>query len=173
MEELQNWAALAGIIGALTIITGGGFALLQLKEFRRNRRYQAAADLFHQFSAPEAARAFKLVRHLPDNVTVAQLKEMDSEFEDSMLVVGMILESIGLMVYRRIASFEVVNDLAGGMIAMVWRKIGCWIIEWRELDNDPAFAEWFQWLAERTAEFNSDYRPAYVAHADWSKSRSD
>jgi len=173
MEELQTWAALAEILGALTIVTGGGFALIQFREFRRNRRYQVAADLCHQFSAPETARAFKLVRQLPDDVTVAQLKEMDPEFEDSILIVGMILESIGLLVYRRIASFEIVHDLAGGMIAMVWRKIGAWIIEWRELDDDPAFAEWFQWLSERAAEHNRDYSPAHIAHAEWSRSRAD
>ena len=71
MEGLQTYAALAEIFGALTIICGSAFALFQFREFRKMRRYQVAADLCHQFSAPDTARAFKLVRQLPDNVTVA------------------------------------------------------------------------------------------------------
>jgi hypothetical protein len=43
------------------------------------------------------------------------------------------------------------------------------LAEMRELDDDPARGEWFQWLAERCAEFNRDCDPAYIAHAGWNK----
>ena len=138
-----------------------------LQDFRN--RYQVAADLCHQFSAPDTARAFKLFRQLPDDVTIEQLNAMGPEYEDSMLIIGMILETMGLMVFRRIASYETVNELAGGMITMVWRKAGRWVIEWRELENDPEFSEWLQWLSERIAESSTDSAPAYVAHATWKK----
>jgi hypothetical protein len=45
------------------------------------------------------------------------------------------------------------------------------LAEMRELDDDPARGEWFQWLAERCAEFNRDYGPAYIVHTDWKKWR--
>jgi hypothetical protein len=169
MDGLQTWAALAEILGALTIVSGGAFGLLQFREFRKNRRYKVAADLCHQFSAPETARAFKLVRQLPDNVSLAELREMGPEYEDAVMIVGMILETMGLMVYQGIASFTTVNDLAGGMVMLVWRKAGRFVAEVRELDDDPARGEWFQWLAERCAEFNRDCDPAYIAHAGWKK----
>ena len=169
MDGLQTWAALAEIFGTLTIVSGGAFGLLQFREFRKNRRYTVAADLCHQFSAPETARAFKLIRQLPDNVSAAELQEMGQEYEDAVMIVGMTLETMGLMVYQGIASFTTVNDLAGGMITLVWRKTGSFVAEMRELDDDPARGEWFQWLAERCAEFNRDSDPAYIAHAGWNK----
>ena len=169
MDNLQTLAALAEIFGALTIVGAGLFGLLQLREYRTTRRQRVAADLCRQFSAADTARAFKLVRQLPDNVSVAQVKEMDQEYEDAMLIVGMYLESIGLQVCQGIASFATVNELAGGMVTMTWRKLGRWIAEWRELDNDPYFGEWVQWLAERVAEVKSTNDPAYIEHANWKR----
>ncbi len=54
-------------------------------------------------------------------------------------------ESTGLMVKRQIISFDVVNDLVGGVIKVTWRKLDMWIHEWREARN-PEAGEWFEWL---------------------------
>lgn len=171
MDELQTYAALAEIFGALTILCGGAFAFFQVREFRKIRRYQVAADLCHQFSAPDMARAFKLVRQLPEDVTMAHLKTMEPEYEDSVLIVGMFMETLGLMVYQRIASYKTVQELAGGMVTMVWRKIGRWVTEWREVEDNPEFGEWLHWLSERIAESSNEEGPAYIVHANWNKKR--
>jgi len=59
MKDLQTYAALAEIFGALTIVGAGMFGLLQLREYRNTRRQHVAAELCRQFSAPDTARAFK------------------------------------------------------------------------------------------------------------------
>ena len=83
-----------------------------------------------------------------------------------MQIVGMTFETMGLLVYKEIASFEIVQKLAGGLLLMMWRKIGTWTQEVRVDQGNPRFGEWVQWLAERLAEREGDMVPAYEAHAD-------
>ncbi len=43
-EDLSHYAAIAEILGVAAIIGGAFFGLIQMSEYKRNRRYQAAAD---------------------------------------------------------------------------------------------------------------------------------
>ncbi len=167
MNDLTTWASIAEIFGGLAILAGGLFALVQLSEFRRRRRAQVAAELCRSFSSPELARAITLVRSLPDGIHLDQLREMDREYEVSAQVIGMSFETMGLLVHEDIAAFHTVQDLTGGLLLMIWRKIGVWVEDTRIEHDNPRFGEWVQWLAERVAEQEAGKVPAYVAHADW------
>ena len=50
MDSLQTYAAIAEIFGALTIILGGAFGIMQFREFRARRRQQIASDLCQEFT---------------------------------------------------------------------------------------------------------------------------
>ena len=167
MESLQTYAAIAEIFGALTIILGGVFAVIQLREYRTRRRQQVASDLCHEFTNPDLARAVTLIRSLPDGISLVELQAMDSEYQEAGQIVGMTFETMGLLVYRNIASFEVVQELTGGLLLMMWRKIGVWVEETRADQGNPRFGEWTQWLVERMEECEADLEPAYVKHKNW------
>ena len=167
MESLQTLAAAAEIFGALTIVGGGVFAVVQLREFRRRRAAQVAAELCRGFSEPELARAVNLLRSLPDGIQPEAVRERGDEVEEAMQIVGMSFETMGLLVYREIASFEIVQELAGGLLLMMWRKLDAWIHAVRVEQGNPRFGEWVQWLAERVAECEPDMVPAHEAHAGW------
>ena len=81
----------------------------------------------------------------------------------------MSFETMGLLVYRRIASFEIVQELCGGLLLEMWRTIEPWCSENRERHNNPRFGEWVQWLAEQIVEVESDISPAYEAHKNWKR----
>lgn len=167
MEHLQTIAAMAEIFGALTIVVGGVFAVFQLMEFRKRRKYQVAAELCRQFSDPQFGRAITLIRMLPDGVPVDALREMDPEYEEAAQVVGMAFETMGLLVYRNLASFHLIQELSGGLMLTVWRKLEVWITTTRVESGNPRFGEWMQWLTERVAEHESSMVPAYEAYAHW------
>ena len=168
MDQLSTYAAFAEIFGALAIVIGGLFAVLQIAEFRRRRTYQVAADLCRGFMEPELAKAVTLIRSLPDGVSLDDLRERDPIYEEAAQTVSMTFETMGLLVHRGIASFEIVQQLTGGLLLMMWRKVGTWIAETREVESNPRFGEWVQWLAERVEERESDLEPAHLAYADWS-----
>lgn len=171
MAELQTIAAMAEIFSALTIVGAGVFAVIQFSEYRKRRRYQVAAELCRQFSDPEFGREVTLIRRLPDGISAEALGSMDPEFEESAQIVAMAFETMGLLVHKNLASFQLIQELTGGLLLTLWRKLEVWIRTTRELSGNRRFGEWVQWLAERLAEEERSIVPAYEAYADWRRGR--
>ncbi|MGH0037877.1 MAG: DUF4760 domain-containing protein [Myxococcota bacterium] len=167
MDRLADYAAIAEIFGALTIVFSALFAAVQYLEYRKRRSSEAAAELCRRFAEPELGRAVNVVRGLPDGVTLKQIEAMDPECQQAAQIVGMAFETMGLMVFRGMASFSTIQDLTGGLLLMMWRKISVWVEETRVEQGNPRFAEWVQWLAERMAECEQHKVPAHIAHASW------
>lgn len=169
MNDLETYSAIAEIFGGMAIVGGAIFGLIQLSEYRKRRSYQVAADLCRGFTEPELAKAVILLISLPDGISLQDLRERDAKYEEAVQIVGMTFETMGLLVHKEIASFQIVQELAGGLSLMMWRKSECWVKETRLEQRNPRFGEWFQWLAERVAEREADITPAYEAYADWGK----
>jgi hypothetical protein len=167
MNDLATWASIAEIFGASAILCGAIFGLVQFMEAKHRRRSQVAAELCRAFAEPELARAITLLRNLPDGIPLRDLQAMDREFESSAQVVGMSFETMGLLVHENIADFHVVQQLTGGLLLMVWRKIHVWTEETRVEHDNPRFGEWVQWLVERIEEREAEMVPAYLAHREW------
>jgi hypothetical protein len=74
---------------------------------------------------------------------------------------------MGLLVFQRIAPFGLVVELAGGIIVVMWHKLGPWLNQIRVEQSQPSWAEWFQWLAQQCARHKSHGAPAYAKHVNW------
>lgn len=169
MTDLNTLGNIADIISALTVIGGAGFAILQVHQFRTQRRDNVAAELMQTFYNPEFARALRMVLQLPDDCAAADLRSRGAEYEEAATIVAINYEAIGLLVFKEITPFSIVKELTGGLTMVLWRKLQCWTREVRVEHSQPSFAEWFQWLAERLHEHASDKatQPAYRKFANW------
>ncbi len=167
--ELQTLANLAEVLGATTIIGGAIFALLQVREFREQRRQSVAVELAKTFQSPELVRAINLVRSLPDGVTAREMRERGPEYEDAAVSVAMTHETIAILIFERLASFEMVRELTGGLIIITYRKLEQWVHDVREENAQPSWAEWYQWLVEQMERESStkEANPAHRRHAGW------
>ena len=170
MTDMEILANLAEVLGTLTIIGGLLFAVIQIRQYRQQLRETATLELMNKFQTQEFSQAFRILRSLPEDVPSSEIKANNPETEAAAMFVCSVYETVGVLVFRRILPFQVVEDLTGGAIALCWRKLRAWIEELRvETSNDRVF-EWFQWLAERCAEqqrIESKSLPAYKAHRNW------
>ena len=164
--DLQDLANLAQAIGAATVVAGGLFALIQFNEYKRQRQDAAAAQVMHAFIGPELAHALTVLRGMPDAVSAEELREGGLEAEYAAVVVCMTFEVLGVLVYKRIASFPLVVELSGGIVVVMWRKLGPWLTQMREEQQQPSWAEWFEWLARQCERYKDEDRPAYIKHID-------
>lgn len=167
MADLTLYASLAEIFSATAIVGGALFAIVQLREYKARRRNESAAELCRQFTEPELAKAVILLNSLPDDLGIEGFRERGTEYEEAAQVMGMTFETMGFLVHKKMASFRVVQELTGGLLLMMWRKTGRWIIKMREAENNPRFGEWVQWLAQKISESEPEMRPAYELYADW------
>ena len=165
--QLSNLVDLSQLLVAITVVVGTVFGLLQLSEFKRQRRESTAGELMRSFMGVEFARAQAIVMRLPDGIPAADLRSLGSEVEQAAVLVCTTCESMGVMVFERITPFPLVLNLAGGLVVVLWRKLEPWVVELRKEQSNPADSEWFQWLAHQCEQRKSTTLPAYVIHRNW------
>ena len=102
MKDLSHLADMAEIVGAMFVIGGVFFAIVQMRQLRQQRRELAAIELFRFFGNPEFADAYYRILKLPDGLTPEVLRNKDSGIETSAILISTTMENIGVMVYHRI-----------------------------------------------------------------------
>ena len=123
VADLNTLANLAEIFGAVFVIGGLGFGVIQLQHYRQQRRETAAIELLRSFHNPEFSRSLRAVLALPRGVRKSDLGECSADQENAIMVVVLTFESIGVMVFRGIVPLEMVDELLGGVCVESWRRL--------------------------------------------------
>jgi hypothetical protein len=169
VADLATLANIAEILGGLAIVGGGIFAVVQFREFREQRRQAVAVELVRSFGDPVLANAVNLMQQLPDGASAELLRSKGRDYEHAATMIAISYETVGLLVFRGMASFAMVHDLHGGLAVVMWRKLVTWVDTVRREQSHRSFAEWFQWLAEQLERESAqkEAHPAYERYADW------
>ncbi len=70
------------------------------------------------FYNPDLARAVALLHHLADGISANELREMGPAYAEAAIIISPTFETIGLRVCKKIAKFDLVVELAGGMVRL-------------------------------------------------------
>ena len=172
MSDLSRLADMAEILGALVVIGGLIFAMMQMRNFRQQRRELAAIELFRFFANPEFNRAYEQILKLPDGLSTADIEARHAGMEHCAMLICTTMENIGVMTHQRIVPYMVVKNLMGSSSIILWNKLEHWVYALREETGSGEAFEWFQWLAERLDELSDpNEKPAFVAHKAWRPAR--
>jgi hypothetical protein len=164
---LDALANLAEIIGAGSIITGLIFGWIQVRSYRTQQRDMIAVNLAQTFYNQDLARALTLLQPLPDGVTLKELREYGDDHINAAITVTTSYETMGLLVFKRVATMELVLDLAGGIVTTMNRKLRVWQNDVRIEQIQPSWAEWFEWLGDQAEKHKGDAVPAHIRNKDW------
>jgi len=172
MNDLSRLADMAEVLGALVVVGGLIFAVMQMRNFRQQRRELAAIELFRFFGNADFNRAYERILKLPDGLTTEEIEIRQLGLEKCAMQISTTMENIGVMTHQRIVPYIVVKSLMGSSAVILWKKLEHWVYDLREeIGNEEAF-EWFQWLAERLEELaDPDEQPAFIAHKSWRPAR--
>lgn len=165
--DLRTLVDVSQLVAAATVVGGTVFALLQLREIRRQRQEAVALDVLRTLMDSDFAEAMMRVTNLPDGMGLREMREAGPEVEKAATLMATTFEAIGVMVHRRIAPLPLVQDLIGGIVVVLWRRLGPWIRELRVEQSNPSDSEWFQWLAEQVERRGGKDSVAYEAHRNW------
>ncbi len=174
MTDLSRLADMAEILGAIIVVGGVVFALIQMRQIRQQRRELAAIELFRFFGNPEFVKSYRVVLTMPDKLSKRDLLAEDPDNEDHAMLISTTMENIGVMMYHRIIPSLVVNHLIGASVVILWSRLEGWIEDTRrELGDDAAF-EWFQWRAARMRDGHApNADPAFVRYRRWKPFRQE
>ncbi len=165
--ELSEIANIAEIIGASSIVFGLIFGLIQVYHFRAQQRNSVASNLAQTFYNPTLARAIALIQTIPEDTTLEELRDLGDEYMDAAVTVTTSFETMGLLVYRRIAPFDLVQDLVGGIVCTMTRKLKVVMQELRIEQDQPSWAEWFEWLGDQLNRTKTASDPAHIQFKNW------
>jgi hypothetical protein len=164
----------ANLVNAIAVTAGVIFAAAQIRHYRQGRKRDAMLELVRSFQSPAFTSALRRVLSLPDGATTKQIHEiLGPDGEDAVYLVSLTWESVGILLFRRELTLDLVDDFFSGPILLSWRKLQVYAEEWRRTLNRETGSEWFHWLAERMMEREklSPPVPAYKAHQTWQERR--
>jgi hypothetical protein len=164
---LTTWGSIAQIIGAGSIVTGLIVGWIQIRHLRTQQRDAVAINLAQTFYSQDLAQAITILQPLPDGISLAQMRDLGDAYEQAAITVCTSFETMGLLVYKRIAPLDLVLDLAGGIVSNMSRKLRQWNEDLRVEQQQPSWAEWFDWLGDQALKKKSVADPAYIKHKNW------
>ncbi len=165
--NLATWANIAEIIGALSIVTGFTFGWIQIRHLRNQQRDAVAINLAQTFYSKDLAAAIGLIQSVPDGISLAEMRALGEAYQRAAITVVTSFETMGLLVFKRIAPLDMVMDLAGGIVSVMCRKLRRWQRDLREEQQQPSWGEWFEWLGDQALANKADAEPAHIRHRNW------
>jgi hypothetical protein len=166
--DLQTLANLSQIVGVAAVIATLVFGLLQVRQFRQQRRDAAGAELVRSFQDAEFIRAYQVLGVLPEDATAEEFRAAGPQAEEAALALGMRYELLGLLVFREIMPLSLVAQSTGSVAIQFWGRMRAWVAEKREADGQPHLLEWFQWLIEQLEKGGRRAEPpAFARYRDW------
>ena len=150
--DLITIVNIARIVSSVVVISGIIFGIIQIRQYRQQRQDVAAVQLVNSFQNSDFIHSLRAVWSLPDTASWQELQACGKDWPEAAFQVAMTMETMGVLVYRRIVPLAILDELMGDAILVLWHKLQPWVDHLRtEQKRDSAY-EWFQWLAERLAE---------------------
>lgn len=167
MSIKHSW--LFDFVTMVAVVSGVIYGAIEVGNLREAREREAMIRLYEIGEAEAYVNAVTLVINLPDTLTAIQMNRIVKENETTIRYLWTTFEGLGVLVYRKQIPLPWVDELYGGPIMTTFRKLKPWI-EYRRIETHrQSYNEWYQWLAERLAEYEKDGErtPAHIAHKDW------
>lgn len=169
LEDMALWSE---ILGSLTVFGAVIFGLIQIRQFRTQRRDLAAIELVRSFQDELFSHGYTTIADLPSGMTGKEFKALGGDFEELAMVIGLKYETVGLLVFRGIVPLDIVQDLVGGIAVILWEQLKPWVDTLREERDHPSLLEWYEWLVlQLEAHRSASDMPAHERHRDWTPAR--
>src|SRR5438128_10061025 len=112
---------IANLINAFAVTAGVIFAAAQIRYYRQRRRRETMLELVRSFQSPAFTSALRRVLSLPDGADMTTVREvLGPDGEDAVYLVSLTWESLGILVFRREVTMEMVDDFFSGPILLPW-----------------------------------------------------
>jgi hypothetical protein len=117
----MDLSTLANVINAFAVTAALIFAAAQVSYYRQRRRRDAMLELVRSFQSPAFTSALRRVLSLPDGANTHKIREvLGPDGEDAVYLVSLTWESLGVLVFRREVTLDMVDDFFSGPFVLSW-----------------------------------------------------
>ncbi|HEY3310142.1 MAG TPA: DUF4760 domain-containing protein [Anaerolineales bacterium] len=166
---MSEIALIFQLVSTTIMVIGVIFGVQNIRQFQAGRKRESAIMMLNSFQTGEFVRGLMYILNAPGGLSKADVDRLPPDQFQAILIVIGTWERLGVLVFRREIDLELVDDAFSGPVIQSWEKLSPYIQEFRaQMSRDTAM-EWFQWLAERMQEreTQNEPTPAYIAHRKW------
>src|SRR5947199_8304233 len=107
----MDLSTLANLINAFAVTGAVILAAAQINYYRQRRQREAMLELVRSFQSPAFTSALRRVLSLPDGADTRKIREvLGPDGEDAVYLVSLTWESLGVLVFRREVTLDLVDD---------------------------------------------------------------
>jgi len=143
---LNDLKELLAIVTPLAVAVGVVIALRQLRNQYRLRQIDTVMRLYSHFGDDSFVRHFNRLTNWDYQTYEAYLEKRTEDDYISLTVVTVFFEAMGLLLKRKLAPIDLIDDLLSGPILLAWPKAKPIWVGFRTQYGVPAAAEWFEFL---------------------------
>lgn len=166
-----SFGDMASLATTIAVVVAIVFGLVQARIARRQRADALVQDAIHMAQSEHVVEAIREVLELPGTLTFTTFEALPNSSKYAVFRAGYALDSLGWMVYRRMIAFHDVDQIMGGAVRGLWKKLRPMMDEQRIKEGNPCSLEWLQWMAE---QMDKDPAPgkaigAHIAFKEWAR----
>ncbi|WKK64749.1 hypothetical protein QZH61_09140 [Lutimonas zeaxanthinifaciens] len=139
-----------------------------MRQFKTQRKDIAAVEIMRTMQDAQFTDSLHLINHSDHLNSVKEVYEQNPNLEKAIFAITTKFETLGFLVYKRVIPIEFVEQLVGGVCLSLWEKLNLFVIDYRNVNEQRLFLEWFEWLSFILKERNRDKaKPALEKFKNW------
>ena len=119
----MNAEAYFQAVEAIALVIALGFAILQVRQYRRDKHREAAMELLHSFQTPSFARALNIVYAMPGGLSKEEVEQYCGNEFHLVYAMTTTWESLGVLVHRGEIDLQLIDDFFSGPIRISWVSV--------------------------------------------------
>lgn len=152
-------STIANVATALTVIVALAFGVLQIRDFRHQRREAAAFEALRALQSDGYANAVSRIWILAPGARARDVAT-DPATLDAAILIANVCNAMGYMVERGYIEMEIADEMAGSAVVVAWARLERWVLAARRQSGAQDTYSWFEKLAKAIGARRG---PAYMA----------
>ena len=168
MELFEFLTQLAPILSFITVIIAIIFGVIQLKQFKTQRKDIAAVEIMRTMQDTQFTDSLHLINQSEQLDSVKEVHDQNPNLEKAIFAITTKFETLGFLVYKRVIPIDFVEQLVGGVCLALWQKLNLFVLDYRKVNDQKLFLEWFEWLSYILKKRERDKaKPALEKFKNW------
>jgi len=140
---MDDLTAISTIVATVSIVIGVIFTLLELRHFHRTRKTEIIMKIYDRFSSKEMIEAINKVGGIKfENFEEYRKKHGFNEVAE----IAVLFEGIGVLLEQKLIDIDLVDDLFGPTLDLLWDRMQPVIVAMRKGLNQPYFFSHYEYL---------------------------
>jgi hypothetical protein len=140
---MDDLTAISSIVATVSIVIGVIFTLFELRHLHKTRKTEIIMKIYDRFSSRELVEAINKV----GSITFENFDDYRKKYGFTEVAeIAVLFEGLGVLLEQKLIDIDLVNDLFGPTLDLLWERMQPVIVAMRKGLNQPYFFSHYEYL---------------------------